>query len=550
MPAGLPPLASPLDASPLDALASDPGLAAGLSEGGPLGPPPPERRISFSLSSRNGASGVRRRRRKMPWVWIGTAAAVLLVLVVVSVWLLNRPNPEALLDPADTLYQKGSYAEAVEGYNGFLKYFPRHAQYDARVRRGLAELRLVFDEKTASSGRPGDGETGPARDRSRDGIRRRGRPPFFSSCCPGPPSRWPWPPDNGLSPESIAQAEEMFSLADRYLPAATKPLERLGRIEASLALTRHKAAGEDELGKAIAAMGQAAAAKNLAEAYRVRNALLDAYPDMSQHADLTGAVLKIALAEQAAVAWVAKPEPAGKRQPAGPSSTVVLAARTFKSDAPDAEGRVVFAAAAGAVYALDAANGKVLWRKYVGFDPCGRATRTCPPPHAATGQRRDPGRRFAPRGPRLQSATGRTSWRHPIDDDFSAEPVVADGRVLVATLGGRLVMIDAATGESAGLVQLPQPLPHRPGRRSALAISSSRRPTTTTCSSGDARLEMPPGFSARAWARRNRAPPLVFGDYLLVAVNDTAANSSLRVLGIKSGASRRPRHCDWCRPSR
>ena len=44
-------------------------------------------------------------------------------------------------------------------------------------------------------------------------------------------------------------------------------------------MTRHKIAADDELRKAIAAIGQAVAAKNFAEAYRVRNALLDAYPD-------------------------------------------------------------------------------------------------------------------------------------------------------------------------------------------------------------------------------------------------------------------------------
>ena len=551
LPAGLPPLASPLDASPLDALASDPGLAAGLSEGSPLGPPPPRKKNFLQSLFRRRSSGVRRRRRKMPWVWIGAAAAVLLVLVVVTVWLLNRPNPEALLDPADTLYQKGSYAEAIEGYNGFLKYFPRHARSGrARVRRGLAELRLAFDEKTAS---PAALETAkrvlPAIGPETEFDAEAG--PILVVMLPRAAESLALAARQRPAPESIAQAEEMLSLADRYLPAATKPLERLGRIEASLALTRHKAAGEDELGKAITAMGQAAAAKNFAEAYRVRNALLDAYPNLSQHADLTGAVLKIALAEQAAVAWVAKPEPAGKRQPAGPSSTVVLAVRTSKSDAPDAEGRVVFAAAAGAVYALDAANGKVLWRKYVGFNPLRPGDADLPA--AVTPQ---PGSDVILAAAshrevqRLQSATGRTSWRHPLDDDFSAEPVVADGRVLVATLGGRLVMIDAATGKSAGFVQLPQPLPIAPAvdpRRNLVFQAADHDNLFVLAMPGwKCRQVFPLGHGPGAIA----APPLVFGDYLLVAVNDTAANSSLRVLGIKSGRSRRPRRCDWCRPSR
>ena len=378
LPAGLPPLAR-LHASPLDALASDPGLAAAVSEGSPLGPPPPRKKNFLQSLFRRRSSGVRRRRRKMPWVWIGAAAAVLLVLVVVTVWLLNRPNPEALLDPADALYQKGSYAEAIEGYDGFLSYFPRHARPDARVRRGLAELRLAFDEKTASSAAL---ETAkrvlPAIGPEAEFDAEAG--PILVVMLPRAAESLALAARQRPAPESIAQAEEMLSLADRYLPAATKPLERLGRIEASLALTRHKAAGEDELRKAITAMGQAAAAKNFAEAYRVRNALLDAYPNLSQHADLTGAVLKIALAEQAAVAWVAKPEPAGSASrpdrpprsswpPARPTPTPRTRKDAWSLPRPPAPSMPWTPPTARSC----GGNTSVSIR-------CGRATRTCPPP--------------------------------------------------------------------------------------------------------------------------------------------------------------------------
>jgi tetratricopeptide (TPR) repeat protein len=532
LPAGLPPLA----ASPLDALASDPSLAAAVGEGSPLGPPTAPKKNLFQSFSRRLPSGGRRRRRKIPWIWIGAAAAVLLLLVVVTVWLLNRPNPEALLDPADALYQKGSYAEAIEGYDRFLSYFSRHARSGrARVRRGLAELRLALDERIISSAAL---ETAkqvlPAIGPEAEFDAEAG--PILVVMLPRAAESLALAARERPAPEPIAQAQEMLSLADRYLPAAGKPLERLGRIEASLALTRHKIAGDDEQRKATAAIGQAVAAKKFAEAYRVRNALLDAYPNLSHHAGLTDAVLKIALAEQAAVAWVAKPEPAGKVQPAGPPSTVVLASRTFNSNAPDAEGRVVFAAAAGAVYALDAADGKVLWRKYVGFNPLRPGDADLPGAVAP-----QPGSDVVLAAAshreiqRLEAATGRTGWRHPLDDDFSAEPVVADGRVLVATLGGRLVAIDAATGNSPGFVQLPQPLPIAPAvdprRKLVFQLADHDNLFVLAMPDWKCRQVFPLGHGPGAIA----APPIVFGDYLLVAVNDTAADSSLRVLGIESG---------------
>ena len=180
-------------ASPLDALVSDPSLAAAVERGQSARAARTPKEEFLPVAFPATAIGRPSPQSNMPWVWIGAAAAVLLVLVVVTVWLLNRPNPEALLEPADARYQKGSYAEAIEGYDGFLSYFPRHARLrHARVRRGLAELRLAFAEKTGR--RSAAVETAkPSCPRSvpkRNSTPRRA--PFSSPLLPRPPSRWPW----------------------------------------------------------------------------------------------------------------------------------------------------------------------------------------------------------------------------------------------------------------------------------------------------------------------------------------------------------------------
>ncbi len=182
LPAGLPPLGG----GSLDALMSDPGLAAAVEQGSPLAPlPPPKKSLFASLAERLRGGG-RRRRSYMPWVWIGAAATALVVLVaVVVVWLVTGQDPNVLLVPADADYQNGAYAKAIEGYDKFLGRFPRHA---ASPRAGPPRPGRVAAEGGRAGGRGcrrRDRQTRRARRQCRGGIRRRG----------GPASRHPPPSD-------------------------------------------------------------------------------------------------------------------------------------------------------------------------------------------------------------------------------------------------------------------------------------------------------------------------------------------------------------------
>ena len=166
-----------------------------------------------------------------------------------------------------------------------------------------------------------------------------------------------------------------WHLPNSTFPRPTSPASVSAGSRPSWRLARQRAAADDELKKTTAAIQRAVEAKDFKEAYRVRTALLNAYPQFSRHDELTEAVAKISAAEQAAVAWVAKQQPAGKVPAAGKESTVstvIVAQRKFTASPPGVEGHVIFAAAAGAVYGLEAGSGKVLWRTFVGFDPDGR----------------------------------------------------------------------------------------------------------------------------------------------------------------------------------
>ena len=139
--------------------------------------------------------------------------------------------------------------------------------------------------------------------------------------------------------------------------------------------------------------------------------------------------------------------------------SVVLAQPDVKNKVPDVDGQIALAAVDGAVYGLDAAGGKVLWRRFVGFDANPQAPSFPPTPLSgeagADALVVDTARNELLR---LESATGRIRWRAAVGEPFDAYPVVAGENILVATRSGKLITIATASGDSPGYVQFPQPL--------------------------------------------------------------------------------------------
>jgi outer membrane protein assembly factor BamB len=492
----------------------------------------------FALAGDRLRSAGRRGQRiwqavmRLPWAEIGVVIEV--VLAVAIVWAFTRRNPDEMLKPADAAYKSGAYSDAIARYDEYLaKYSRRPKAALARVRRGLAQLQVTLSNVT-------DGAAVTATTaKVLQSI--RGEAEFEAEAKPVLPVLLPRAAEEltefvrkDPNPATVAPAQDMLALANEYLPAGERPLERLGRVDATLTLFRYKAAGPDAVKEAAAAIHAAVTAKDYAKAYGIRAAFLKAHVELAASEELGWATASIGDAEQAAVAWVARQQRAEKSPP--PSApTLVVAHRVFHADAPGGAGNVVFAAAAGAVYGLDAASGQVLWQQYAGLAGDRRDQGQLPQPLAATpGSDVVLGAALRQEVRRLNSLTGRTLWRQAIGEPLAAEPVAAGERVLVATPSGRLVVIDAATGDSAGFVQFPQPLGVAP------AVDPRRNLVFQLAEHDDLFvLGMPYGKCLQVVhlghdAGSIAAAPVVLGDFLLVAVNDAASRASLRVLAIES----------------
>ncbi len=533
----LPPLSAGLSniaSGGIGDLWNDPNFAALLGEANPLESSPPRKKGYFHTM----IDRLRRRAGgKLPWPWIGAAAAGLLILFVMVILIVNRSDPDEMLVPADALYESGSYAESITKYDEYLEtYSKREAAGRARVRRDLAQLRLAWT--TAANG-------AAALD-----VVKQIVPPIrleesfnaeaavlLADLLPQVAERLMQEAKKRPTPEALARLQEILTLADDLIPKKDRPRERFGRVEAALSLMRYRTSADEELKKATAAMRQAIATKDFQAAYRVRKTFRKTYPALSESEDLVQATSEIAEAERSAVVWTAKQRKASPAASEKPRESVILAYRRFDAAPPDAEGRVIFAAARGTVYALSAADGKILWRKYVGLDIDSPLNGIVPKPINSQ-PASDAVLLTARRGEiqRVEAATGRVRWRHVIGESYCSEPVVADDRILVATSSGRIVSIDAASGDSPGYVQLPQSLSVAPAVDVAgtliFQVADHDNLFVIGSTGGHCRQVFQLGHALGAIT----TPPAIHDNRVSVSIHDATGHISPRTFSLKPNA--------------
>jgi outer membrane protein assembly factor BamB len=534
----LPPLAGGFSGGmgPLDGLLAGGALDAGAMAGGSsLAPVAPRKKGLLRFFSRKKKPAKKKEDWGSSLMLIGGGGLLLLVILGgVLLWALTRGGGDEMFRLATEDYKAGSYAQAIHKYGLYLESHPRHSGASvARVRIGLAKLRQATADK---------GNWPAALQVANEVLGAIAAEPDFKEAQGELAGMLPAIAD-GLAADArkkpdqalVDQARQAISLIDKYVPKSLRPDGKLADVEASLALTVRDIARGTELDKAVADILEAAKALKTQEAYRLCNALLRQYPELADNLKLNESLLAVSRAQQALVKAVQQPKPAESSDPPTAAlSTVVLTQYATAAKVAGAEGQIALAAVDGAVYGLDPATGKVLWRRFVGFDanPQGVAF---PPTPLATDSGSDALLVDAAHNEllRVEGATGRLRWRQVIGEPFDAYPVVADDRILVATRSGKLIAIAAASGDSSGYTQLPQGLRVAPAvdaRRSlVLQIAEHTNLFVLSLADGKCRQVVYLGHQLGSVT----TAPVVMGDYLLVAVNDGARDATLQVLAVQ-----------------
>ena len=468
------------------------------------------------------------------WSWGG--AVTLLVFVFGLFWALSPPGPSEMLRHASDAYEAGDYAKAVKDYDRYLEAYPYLQEaIQARVRRGLARLREAAQEAKQS------GAWSPAFDVAQEIMRTLPSEPAFENesaeigvalavIGEGLADEGSARPD----PKMAEQVRRIVALIETNVSEDSRPGEMLAAIKRKLRQNEQQATSDQGLADALTAIQQSLAKGDAVTACTVRNKLVKQYPELAQDAKLKEALSAVPAILQAAVTTVEKSRPAltGER-PSGVLAVATLAQRTVKGEVPDGRGRFLFVSTAGSAFALDAASGKVLWRRFVAL-PKDEGS-DIPPPLPLS---QEPGSDVILTDPvskellRVEGTTGRLLWRHVLEQPAVAEPIRVGNRLLTPVEGGQLLIIDLLTGNATGCVQLPQPVRMTPvldSLRALLFVVADSSNMYVLSSANQKCLQvLHLGHELSTIA----AQPVIAENFLVVAVNDTPKESMLNLFSM------------------
>jgi outer membrane protein assembly factor BamB len=394
-----------------------------------------------------------------PLILVGGGALVLLILCGIAVLLLlwNRSGGDTL-QLAEQAANSGAYSQAIELYEDFLARFKGHPDRSAaRVKLAMIRLRRDFEGgdldrtlATAQKELPDVEQEEKFADAAHEDLAA-----LLPRIAQGFADRADAAASLEDARKSIDQAGLTLALASntRYIPDALRNQAQLDEVKATLARIERRQQTQQDLKKALADMESAVTAGDTNAAYAAHRKLIVERPELVADAALKAMVEKTTAAEQAKIHFVADERPAETSEQPTPWVASLAIAQRRAGGAAGAAGEPICIGVEGAVYGLDSASGRLLWRRRVGLEQ--RAALSSAPINVGGDMLviDAAGKGLV----RLNATSGELRWRQTIGEPCAAPLVVGD-RVYLAAETGRLYVLDLNSGARKGYVQFAQPL--------------------------------------------------------------------------------------------
>lgn len=503
-----------------------------------------------AAEAKKGAKGAKKKKRKRsskrgenewdsPLLLIGGGVlALLLIGGYVIYYLLTRENADELLKVANSNFDSGSYSQSISDYQKFVKNFPAHKDISqARVRLGMAELWRDTERTTNFAGALETAKrvinqiedepafTTDGSDEEGLSQAKRELSSLLTTIAKGLTEQADSSEDNAVIKERITQTNEVLALTanTKYVPQRFRQDSELSAVRETLARVEARQQRGADLEAALEKMETSIAGGDPAAAFAVRKELIHQYPALMNDASLAEKVLKIAAAEQAIVKFVEDRQSATTSAPETPIVAELALADRRGATAAGASGPIVVRVDGG-LYGLNAGDGSLLWRRFVG-----RAVRSYPLVLAS-------GNVVAADAQQqelvcLNAETGALVWRLPLEGNL-ATPVALGDRLLVASDAGRVYLVEQARGDLLGYVEMSQPIKLPPlvnAQGDRVYVVGDHSNVYTLSGNDLACLGVYYlGHSAGGVA----APPLLALNKLIVADNSGAETCQVRVLSL------------------
>lgn len=425
-------------------------------------PPAPRRGKKKDSAFREG-----RKSRKKPtlkkkqWdsplmLYGGGGLALLLLIGAGAFWLLIWEKGDQELKRAKTALDAGAFDDAITHYQQFLENSPRHPERGkARVELALARIRQASESSNFSKALEiAPKELEAVEDEKSFSDAHGDLASLLPDIALGLATQ---AKEAGAGAENadklVAESRAALDLCNNisYIPKSLLDVGKLTQVRELLQQVEHREQSFKALQETLAAMEKAIADGDAATSFTAHKKLVKERPELAGDSKLVEMIKKTSVADQAAVKFVSEEQAAETTDRPTPwVASLALAQRRAGPAGPAGPpGAVACVRVESAIYGLDSATGKLIWRRYVGYSPSawplaiGNDVLVTDARHHELC--------------RLNAATGKLVWRQAIGESFS-EPLVVGPRAFVAAKSGRLFIVDLASGARAGYLQFPQPL--------------------------------------------------------------------------------------------
>ncbi|MBL8825478.1 MAG: PQQ-binding-like beta-propeller repeat protein [Planctomycetaceae bacterium] len=463
-----------------------------------------------------------------PLLLAGGGALLLMIFVGIALWFsLGRESGDELLRLADEDVRQGAFDQAIFKYNRFDSSLASHprASY-ARVQRGMAKLRKAVDTTSETSDWPANLKL------AQQVVDEIGKEANFADARPELAALLPQIAEQlakaAVESDDAAQldaARESYELATKpqLIPEALRPVVKLQEVEQLLRLAERRHQKAQSLEKTALAIVAAAGNGDFAAGFDLQRQLLVAYPDLRTNDKLTAAMQTLSGGLRDAVkhervniaAQTGEPDTAVRR-----AVTPILYGNGIPAEPVD-DGAWVVVQIRDAAYGLDAATGRVLWRRYIG--PSGYAQRIDVTPQSDALLVDAVNTQLV----RLDARTGTVRWRTPFEQSITAAPTIVRGAAIVVTSGGRLHQVDLASGAITEQWRLPQEIATSPSvdpREDVIYVVVDHSHLFVLSRGKQACVEV---MTVGHASGQIIVPPLVMGRYLFLAQNLSSVGGKL-----------------------
>ncbi|MCP4099030.1 MAG: PQQ-binding-like beta-propeller repeat protein, partial [Planctomycetaceae bacterium] len=398
------------------------------------------------------------------WLYIGFGILGVLLIGVTILWFVNMgQKPEDMFEAAMSSFNQQSYGDAQAKFEDYLDQYETHKDAPkAEVKRIHAIIRGTYGLRNYTEVIKQAQTLLPELREQEDAISqmkelRDDLSVMLPTSLVAISKRATKTTNLEKMKEELAKVLDFNSLVEDpvYIPSSLRKAPSVNdnylKIANNIATIKGQIEKEEQYELDLVKIEQKNNEKKTDEAFEIYKTLTRRYGDLGSRDAIRDLMLKISQTEQALVKQIELPElkPANVSRHGAVEQTVVLSVTSGKP-VPALKDEVVVFLAEGSVYGVDAGQGVVKWRRFVGFETTIQPEVTVDEKVIVSDQQNNDLLQ-------LELETGKLIWRVEIQEPFTA-PSLTDQAIILSTESGKLLQFDRTTGGLTHAIQLPQPL--------------------------------------------------------------------------------------------